>query len=442
MAVTGNVGPWKDNYPVVRQLWNPGPRTPGAELQLVPTNRNLTVQFRDADGDIVLASSEVQSTPYIKVLDATKGLVEIRLYGDAWQFLQPNTSYDCEVIAYGALYDEFEFSTKLPEAGETIINGIEVYGAPRQILELISQIPGANVQIAVPLNGGWSKNAQGYWTKTIPATQPLFGFWFNDHHAKQVEYEDLATSGERAIARVATSADTHTLYYKGTAKEKLDSTSFEAYCETAHNRYVLRCLQEATAEVERYTSQSFNKRRVLREVHDGLYRNRQLVTRKRPVIVDEFFRLDCFAYAREIRRRYREEDVSAREDETGRPVFVDSFTGTITLNQTLYDLGNEPYLSETGLGLFLSYPTGKNNIECSYTCGYDTLPVDVDEAASNFAAIRQLIYWERAISQGMQSMSIGCVNMSFADGKKYMDMWQQAGERQLTNYQHLDVEPI
>jgi hypothetical protein len=432
----GAIAPWLDNWAIYRQLWNPGDRLPGRELALVPTNRVLTVQWRDALGVVVLAFNEFQTFCPIKIVDASRGIVEIALTGEGWKYLKQSEAYTCEIIAYGYLYDSFSFETGMPEPHEELLNGVECYGAPREIIELIGRIPGAVVEMGVDLSGGWSRNPQGYWVREVPKTLQMFGLWFDDLHAKQVRYADLALGCYRQWARVS-GAEVDTIYYKG--PEILDSLSEPVYVETGHNRYVLRAIQEATKEIERKTGQFFSLKRIYREVHRGKYHQQQLVTRVRPAHIDRYFRLDCFTYSRDILRRYTELEISRKNQ----ALHVDGESGIITMTQSFWDWTDWGY-EMGGMGGIrgLSYfPAGENNLEITYTAGYKYVPTDISEAAGNLSAIRQAIFWQQNLSQGMSGISIGCVNMNFNDMfQKWIPGWQQGADSICDNYRHLEIE--
>lgn len=437
----GAIAPWLDNWGIQRQLWNPGAKAPGNELALVPTNRNLTVQWRDVTNTIVLAFNEFQLGTPIKILNASRGVVEIALTGDQWNVLKEGETYTCEILAYGYLYDSFLFNMDLPATGQENLSGVEVYGAPREILELLSEIPGASVSVGVDLSAGWVLNAQGYWTRTIDKTRKTYGLWINDLHARQVPYELLALGSDRQFARVSGST-TDTLYYKG--KEPLNSLTEPMYVETAFNRYVLRCLEEATTELERGTGTFFNRQRVYREVHRGKYRQNQVSLRARPVEVDRYFRLDCYNRSRTLVRRYTEDSVfsgKSNAPNNSTTLFVEGETGIVTLTDSFWDWAS--WGSDVdGLGLrgLASFTPGDVSLELTYTGGYDYIPTDISEAVGNMAAIRQLIYWERAMSQGLQGINIGCVKMDFPDSKRYQEPWQQSANAIIDSYRRVEIE--
>ncbi|HEY9752451.1 MAG TPA: hypothetical protein V6C46_05845 [Coleofasciculaceae cyanobacterium] len=438
MAVAGEVVPWLDNYPILRQLWT-GTPAPGAELDLVPTSRVLTVRFRDAGGVVRLTSTEVSTNPLIRLIDQSRGLVEVCVTGDAWNSLNYETTYQCEILAYGVQRDSFTFSADLPDPREDVLNGCEVYASPRQLLEVMGAVPGAIVQTTVDLSGGWTLNPRGYWVKTIPASQQLYGLWVNDRYATPVEYGDLALGSNRAWARVATNGTNHTLFYKG--PESLNATTIPISVETAFNAQVLRVLQTATLEVERRCSRGFSQRRIFREIHSGGSRNRQLSLYSLPVTPDRYFRLDCFGFARQIRRRYTEDDVSYG-DASGKPIHINRKTGVVTLNQTLFDWSDDNLLSVSGAwGLFNTFPKGADNIEVTYTTGDEYPPADIGRATALIAAQPLAIYWQQAMSQGLSALSIGCVSLNFNQlTDRYFPQWQQEITAILDAHQFYPVE--
>ena len=438
----GAVSPWLDDWGIQRQLWS-GAKIPGNELSLAsPTSRSLTARWKDALGAIVLTITEFQVNPQIKILSAAQGVVEIAIAGTSWNSLKQSEVYTVEILAYGSVRDSFTFDSSLPEPGSKILNGISVYSSPRQILELVGHIPGADIQTGVNLSGGWTKNGQGYWIKSIPSTQAVFGLWIDDQHSTQVDYEDLALAGDRMFSRVYGIAGTDTLYYSGS--ENLADPWI--YVETAHNRYVLRCLEEATQDVETTTGTAFNKRQVLRELHRGLYRQRQVATQYSPVAVDRTFRLDCYNRARAHVRRYTEDAVFTGRY-TGTAVndrlFVETATGIITLTEAWWDWASwGSDIDSMGLRGMASFSTGDVAIELTYVAGRKYPPKDITEAATQLAACRQLQFWERAMSQGLDQLNLGCTTMRFADSKKYTEGWKQSAESTLSAYSKIDVEVL
>lgn len=431
----GSITPWLDNWPIYRQLWDGAP-TPGNELQLVPTSRNLTVQFRDPDGAIALASSELLSTALISVADQVRGIVKVIVSGDAWDALDRDIQYTCEILAYGFLYDSFVFSSALPESGYKLLNGASVYGAPREILELLGRIPGASVETLIDLSSGWTLNAQNYWTRDVSSlTSKVYGLWVNDLYAQEESYADLALAGDRAWARVG-----NTLYYKG--HEDLS----QAYVETAHNVYVLRSLQEATQEINRKTGTTFDKRRIYRELHRGTYLRNQIALRVSPAQVDEYFRLDGYSISRTLVRRYTEDSVFSRgvyQSAMSNRIFVDPQTSLITLTESFWDWSTwgVDQLGVRGLRGLSYLPAGDVAIEVTYTGGYEKPPTDIAEACANLAAIRQGIFWQQALTNGMQGLSIGCLSLNFGQlFQQWFPMWQQGADLIIGGYQRIEIE--
>lgn len=428
----GGNSPWLDNWSFQRQLWRSSNRTSGNELKLIPSGRFLTVQWRDPHTDtIVLAANEFEFESPIRVVEADRGVVEVALSGSRWNQLRQDRTYQCEIIAYGYLYDSFDFAPTLPNSGRELLNGVEVYGSPRKVLGLIGRIPGAEVEISVDLSSGWAKNPQGYWVRSIPKDRQVYGLWINDLHARQVPYEMLGTGCDRQWSRIEGDAE-DTLYYKG--PEILTGS----FVETAFSWQVLLNLKEATAEIDRYTGQFFNKQRIYRETHRGTYRQAQMSARIRPVIVDQFFRLDCYSHSRNLVRRYTETDIQVNQS-----LHVEGSTAIITLTQNFWDWADWSN-DVAGVGLFRGsvYLTpGENNLELTYTAGYERTPTDISEAAASLAAAKQAVFWSQAITQGMAGISIGCVNMNFGDMfGKWLPIWEQNASSVLGAYQFIEIE--
>lgn len=429
----GSTSPWLDNWPVYQQLWqSANGRSPGEELDLsVATGRMLTAQWRNSTGTIVYASNEASAIPAIAIEQAKRGVVVVRPTGGLWDVLKAGETYTLEIVAYGVLYSATPYTTTMPAAGEASVNGMVVYGAPRQILELLGMIPGASVQVSVPLDGlNWTQDARGYWTASLAGINGFHGFWVDDHFAPNVPYAELALGSTRAWTTVGS-----TIYYKGFENLTL------VYCEGAFSRYVLRCLEEATAEVERRTGRKFGLWRYTREVHRGLRRSRQIVPRQRPLVIDDYFRLDALSYSRTLFRRYTEKDFRPQSG-GGQLLHGDAETGVITINQNAWDFWDWGNASMGDIGNFATLPPGENNIEITYTAGHaKKLPTDVDEAASNLAGIRQGIYWQQALTQGLQGISIGCVNLNFGQlFSQYTPAWQASAYQILDAYTRPDIE--
>jgi hypothetical protein len=245
----------------------------------------------------------------------------------------------------------------------------------------------------------------------------------------------------RAYARVIEGGD-HYLLYNG--PEALDSLTRPVYVETAFNRYVLRCLEEATAEFDRRTGRHFNQRRIYRETHRGLYRQQQIAVHQPPVKTDPYFRLDAFTRTRTTWRRYTEDDIIPETSfyNDSQSLHLQSETGQLTLNQNFWDWADwRSDIAVFGLDNMAYLPKGENNIEITYTGGYDKPPTDVAEAVANMAAIRQGIFWQQSITQGMSGMSIGCVNMNFGQMfGQWIPSWQSSADRIIEAYQRLDME--
>lgn len=436
--------PWQDNWPIYRQLWESGQRLPGAERDLSdPTDRVLTARWRDTkSNEIVLVSTELDPDPLISIDGlAQRGRIKIQIGGrERWQSFRQDRSYACDILGYGDVLDTFEFGVGIPQIKAEVVNGVQTYAGPREVLELIGRIPGAVVETFLELSGGWVKDPRGYWVKEIPNTVVLYGLWIEDKSCTPVEYEQLS-SVYRSYARVI-EGGSHFIYYNG--PEPLDTQTRPQYVETAFNRYVLRCLEEATAEFERRTGRVFSQRRIYREIHRGLYRQQQISVKHSPVRVDEYFRLDAFTRSRDVWRRYTESDVLPDNGfyNSSQTLTLEPDSGTLTLNQNFWDWGDwRQDIAVFGIDNLAYLPKGENNLEITYTGGYSSPPVDVAEAVANMAAIRQAIFWQQAITQGMQGISIGCVNLNFGQlFNTWIPSWQSAADRIIESYQRIDVE--
>lgn len=428
----GAIAPWLDNWPIYRQLWD-GQPGPGNELDLVPTGRNLSVQLRDPDGEVAIASSEVQHDAIISVANQQRGLIKIVIRGDRWNALRNDLTYTVEILAYGFLYDSFSLSTALPEPGKQLLNGVEVYGAPREILELLGRIPGASVETLVNLSEGWALNGQGYWARDVEAGYRPYGLWVNDLHVRQVPYEQLALDGDRAFAQVG-----DRLFFKG------EDLTY-AYVESAYNVYVLRSLQEATSEIDRKTGTSFSRARIMRELHRGTYRKKQLAIRRSPITVDDYFRVDCYSPSRTLVRRYQEQSTFSpgSNDYSTNRLLVDGETGVIHITESFWDWSDwgSEIVGVSGLRGLNFFTPGEASLEVTYTGGPMKPPVDIAEACANLAAIRQGIFWQQALSQGMQGLSIGCLNLNFGQMmQQWFPGWQQGADTIIGGYQNIEIE--
>lgn len=431
--------PFLDNYPITRQLWMSPARNPSNELKLVPTNRNLTVRFRDILGTLVLVSSELLTLPMITIVNSDRGVVSVTVSGTAWAILKQGMTYTCEIVAYGALVDSFQFFDGLPNPHEELLSGCEIYASPRLLYELVGSLPGAQVETFVALNGGWTKNTEGYWIRFVDASVQLHGLWINDQHARQVDYADLALGCDRQWARVG-----DTIYYKGS--ETLSGSSYPVHVETAFSHRTWENLKEATAECDRRTGRTFAKTRYFRETHRGLSGSTQITLRNKPAVVDDFFRLDGFSRTRSLIRRYTEDSLLVQEDlplyatanpEAGR-LNLNAETGVITLSQGFFDWTD--WGGTLTFGGMSTFPSGDVALEVTYTAGRDRIPVDIQGACAYLAAIKQLLYWQMAMSQGSNSISIGCVSMSFSNSNQYTDPWKQAAEEIIGSYQNILIE--
>ena len=443
----GDNVPWLDNWPIDIQLWAyADSREPGDELNLsLPTltvgleerDRALTVQWRDSTGAVIFATGEDSENPLATIHHALRGLVRVVPTGALWDVLRPDSEYTLEVIAYGVLYHSEPFNVGIPRASERCLNGLFLYAGPREVLELLGNVPGANVEMAVPLVLDWAKDERGYWVADLPeamAGKRLYGFWIEDGYAPEVPYADLALKYRRAYTRIG-----DTLYYNG--YEDLPN----CYIETCYSRYVLRCIEEANAEAERRTGRKFGLWRYQREVYNGLRRQRQIHLRQRPLVIDPFFRLDALSYSRTLFRRYTEKDFDPRNirNSGAQLLHAEPETGIITINQNAWDFWDWGYAAgaDIGVGTFATLPPGQNNIELTYTAGFDKIPTDIAEAVANMAAVRQAIFWQQALTQGMSGLSIGCVNLNFGElFTKYSPSWQSSANWILDSYTRLDLD--
>jgi hypothetical protein len=405
-----------ENYPIALQIWASQPKNPGAELDLSNAlNRNLEIDIMD--GNIVVhTASENDANSIITIDAAARGAFSIRLDTVAWGKLKANTKYMVRAKAYGATWSLEPIQIGAPSPGVTSLDGMKLYCAPSNILEILGTIPGAITETFVDLSARWSTNTnpQGYWTLTLNPDERLWDLWVDRLHVAQVDYADLGTGATRAWAQVA-----RTIYYKG--PERIGDVPVE----TAFSMMVRDQIRYATDEIEDGTGRYFGRRRAFRETQNGMYNDRQIFTRQYPAIVDEWFRLDAFGTGRNITRRFTEADVTSYPNQEGRDrLHVDGETGGISLNDMLFDFGDD----FTGDGWFGGgrIPQGRNNVEITYTFG--TFPALVREAAAKLAAIRLLNYWERSMAQGLEGPSLGCVNLKFADSKSYYDRWKADAE--------------
>jgi hypothetical protein len=57
------------------------------------------------------------------------------------------------------------------------------------------------------------------------------------------------------------------------------------------------------------------------------------------------------------------------------------------------------------------------------------------------AAVRQAIFWQQALTQGMQALSIGCVNLNFGQlFTQFSPSWQLSANLILDSYARLDLD--
>ncbi|MCD8487883.1 MAG: hypothetical protein LRZ84_14395 [Desertifilum sp.] len=415
---------------------------PGDELDLSEVmNRALTLNIvSELTGVIVRSFGEVTLGTPIRIENYKRGTVEINFCPEHLSGLEIRQLYRIEILAYGQIYGTYLLERQPPEPGTVLLNGIEIYGSPRQVLEVVGKIPFADIQTNVDLSAGWVKNDLGYWVKTIPAEQELHGFWVHEFHVKGVEYEELATDpSNRAYSRVATDSSVHTLYYRG--YEKLDSVTQPILVETAYSIYVWRCLLEATQKIEIETGRFFNLRRIIRETHRGLRRQRQLALRQTPVQQpDSQFILDCYSNGRRgFFRRFDLEDFDNNRGIGGNSLHLDSETGIVTVNQNRWDWNDVGNRIEYGTTDW--FPGGENNLEVSYKAGYKTLPPDIDEIAAIEGAMRQAQYWQMLLTQGLTGISIGCVNLNFGQlFNQFVPGWEKRSAEVIDRYRRISIE--
>lgn len=403
-----------ENYPIELQLWASQPKVPGAELDLSnAVGRNLTIDIMD--GNIVAHTASENDVDSIVAIDkAERGAVSVRLDVRAWNHLKADRQYMVRMSAYGAAWSMEPIQIGAPSPGITSVNGVKLYCAPSNILEILGTIPGAIAQTMNDLSARWSTNTnpQGYWELPLNADERLWDLWIDRLHVAQVDYPDLATGATRAWAKVG-----RTIYYKG--PERIGDVPVES----AFSIMVRDQIRYATEEIEEGTGRHFGLRRAHREVQNGMYSDRQIFTREYPAIVDEWFRLDAFGSGRSLSRRYSESDVSNYANTEARDrLHVDGETGGISLNDSLFDFGND-FAGDSWFGTG-KIPQGRNNVEITYTFGKAKLPGPIQEATAKLAAIRLLNYWERSMAQGLEGPSLGCVNIKFADSRSYYERWK------------------
>jgi len=419
------VTPWYENWPVLVQLWQVGTKNPGDELSFADPGRSLSAEWR-RNGITALTVTEGVS---LSVVDERRGLVRIVLSKEQWRSLNPETVYTVHIFAYGVEQGSFLFNSGLPKAGSKRL-GAEVYASPREILELIGLIPGADVQTTVDLSpAGWALNDQGYWVAEFVEDQKFYGLWIDDKQAVEVkQYEDLALVESRAWWRSRNLDNTWTIYVN--CAEDLG----RSHVETAFSVYVLRSLAEATAEIERRAGRVFSLHRHYREVYNVQRRQDQLFPRNCPVHVDDYFRVDCFSRSRKLVSRYDETDTT---DQGGDRLHVEAETGITTLLTSFWDWQDwtDDPMAWSGIQGQSFFSPGKNSLEITYTSGYDSIPTDLAEACANLAAIRQLRYWNQLLTQGTSGLSIGCLNINFGQSfLQFAPQWQQEANSIIDSY--------
>lgn len=415
---------WLDGWPMQHQLWN-NEGTPGGELDLVSSGRQLSFRLKNGVGDVVFSGNELQSNPPIQALHQQRGVVEVCLKGSHWLSIQSDSVYSAEILAYGAVKKTFPFRSKRPETSQTLLNGVELYGSPSALRATIGAIPGADTETTRDLSVGWTLNGQGYWVKTLDPGQVLYGLWVNGRHARQVPYSDLAIAGDRACALVG-----NTLYYKGS--EVLTPSGCPLGIETAFSVNVLRSLMQATTEIEHQSGRTFSRKRFVREPYRTLQRQTQFFIRNYPVRGDQWLRIDNYSQGRSLSRRYTQTDVD------NGTVHLDSASGTVTVSNQSWDYDDLSFTR--GVNQF--FP-GENNTEITYTGGYEIPPFDIDEAACCLAAVRQGQFWQTALTQGADAISIGCVNLNFGEMiSRWFPSWKETAQQAIAEHRALEIDNI
>ncbi|MBT9316300.1 hypothetical protein [Leptothoe spongobia] len=431
---------WWAGYPVDYQLWQDTSHSPGSEVSLVATlARNLTLTVRSATTTIQAWTEADADFPAV-ITVPERGLVQVSLPNDMWLGLSQAEPYWLDISAYGQLRLSQQLRLSLPESGSQIVNGVGQYGSPRQVLEVIGQIPGASTRISVDISNGWTQNEQGYWTRTFSTHQPIFGLWVNDRHSLKVDYADLATT-HRGHA-IAESSGSYEVFYNG--PEELGA--FDTFVETAFSIYVWRCLKEATAEIDRKTGRFFNQRLMVRDPYRGRYRQHQLIPKVSPITADNRFRLDTYSRSYTLVRRYTQEDLvqnAGGPASVHQRIHLEPKTGMITVAEAFWDWFDHGFRLglDDGIGALGRMPQGEWNLELTYTGGYEKTPVDIDEGCANLAAIRQAIFWQQALTQGMSAISIGCTNLNFGDmTSRWFPSWQAGADAAIAAHQSIYIE--
>jgi len=423
---TTDASPWLDNWPIYWQLWDfPFPGgfpEPGREFDL--TGRSLSVEIRNELGEVAIAAS---APNLVSVTHEKRGIVRMVLSRDHWGVLRRDESYVAAFFVDGDIVASFPFDQGEPKPGYRLLSGQELFAAPREILELIGEIPGAMCETFIELSEDWEQDERGYWVKPVPQGIKLYGLFVEDVHAVKVQYADLALERDRCWALVRSEAG-DTIYYKG--PEDLEY----AYIETCFSRYVLRCLEEANKEIKQKSGREFMQRLVYRETHRALRGQRQLALRLNPVEVDPHFRIDQYTRSHTLLRRHTEKEVGG-----GAGLHVDGDTGLVTVLEQFWDT---PFEQPMIWGS-TSFISGDAAIEATYVGGFDKAPTDLAEACASLAAVRLMRYWNQAITQGSPSASIGCIQFNFGEGfDKYAPKWTQEAQTIIDFYQRLEIEAI
>lgn len=143
--------PWLDNWPIDIQLWAYTSQAPGDELDLTPASktiggvsvpRSLTVRWKDKNNAIALSS-----TSLISIIQSVRGIVRVVPTQALWDKIRSDETYTLEVWAYGILYHTQTFSPYPPQATSFCVNGVLLYAAPREVLEVLGSVPGASSYI-------------------------------------------------------------------------------------------------------------------------------------------------------------------------------------------------------------------------------------------------------------------------------------------------------
>lgn len=442
MAISRLSRPWFDNLPLTYQLWS-GAKNEGNERDLSDViGRDLLIVWRDRAGEVVLQREESDDDFPLTIDNAVRGIVTLRVTGSFWEILDQYQDYEISISAYGAVVGTFPFSSRLPDQGCELFNGVRWYAGPREVEEVLGPVPGVTGELGVILSGGWIQNSLGYFEKSLPDL-PIFGIWIDDVDCQKTTYSELATKKGNWFTQIG---DRVLIKFDGVSET--DFNSF--YIETAKTRYNLRAIEEASRDVDRKTSRFFNKQWVIRETRRTLLRQRQVVTEQSPVTLNEFFRLDTYSYTRNLFARYMQEDFFPLNQPTkdftieGQGnLHLEKDTGIITLSQNYFDFEDSAYGITAGLAGLGYFPPGENNMEISYVAGYEKPPVDIAEAVANLAAIRLAVFFRQAITAGTDAVQLGCANLNLQNlFASFVPGWQQSADFVIKSYQRVDSSPL